>query len=169
MAEELVTLDNLYAVLEEYGEAVAEQYKSNLARDRRPTQPDSLRNSIRTHVEVDGHAYLVEMDLNDYWKWIEHGTKGRQTGNPTRKFPPKSALLNWIQVKPVIPRPGDNGKIPTPEQLAFLIGRKIREYGTEGRPSLGDAKETTWNAWRERIEEALRTDMYAFVRKMMTG
>ena len=168
MADELLNLDNLRSVLEGYGEAVSEQYKQNLARDRRPTGADTLRNSIKTHVEVEGHAYVVEMDLKDYWKWIEHGTKGRQTGNPSRKFPPVSAILNWIQVKPVIPRPMDGKKAPKPESLAFLIGRKIREFGTEGRTSLGDAKETTWNEWRPRIEEALRNDMYDYISKMMS-
>lgn len=169
MADELLNLDNLRAVLEDYGEAVATQYKANLARDNRPTGADSLRNSIKTHLEVGDHSYIVEMDLKDYWKWIEHGTKGRQTGNPSRKFPPLGKIEDWIQVKPVIPRPADGGKAPTPKQLAFLIGRKIREFGTEGKTSLGDAKETTWNEWRTRIEEALRSDMYDYVRKIMTG
>lgn len=169
MADGLLNFDNLRSVLEGYGEAVAAQYKANLARDNRPTGADSLRNSIKTHVEVGENSYTVEMDLKDYWKWIEHGTKGRQTGNPTRKFPPVNVLLNWIQVKPVIPRPDSKGRIPKPESLAFLIGRKIREFGTEGKTSLGDAKETTWNEWRTRIEEALRADMYDYVRQIMTG
>ena len=155
---ELIALNNLRAVLEDYGKAVAELYKANLARDDRPTTEDSLRNSIKTHLEVGDHSYIVEMDLKDYWKWLEHGTRGRQTG-----------ILNWIQIKPVIPRPMDGKKAPTPQQLAFLIGRKIREFGTQGKPSLEDAKATAWAEWRPRIEEALRTDMYDYVRKIMSA
>ena len=166
---ELIALDNLRAVLEDYGKAVAELYKANLARDNRPTTEDALRNSIKTHLEVGEHSYTVEMDLKDYWKWLEHGTKGRQTGNPNRKFPPVNAILNWIQIKPVIPRPMDGKKAPTPQQLAFLIGRKIREFGTIGKPSLEDAKATAWAEWRPRIEEALRTDMYDYIRTIMNA
>lgn len=165
---ELINLDHLREVLEEYGKAVAEQYKENLARSGRPTREDALRRlpSCRTHVEVDGDTYIVQIDLQEYWKYIEYGTKGRLTGNPARRFPPPSAILNWIQVKPVIPRPGANGRLPTPESLAFLIGRKIRDYGTEGRADLTEATKDVTAAWRERIEAALHHDMYDYIRKV---
>ena len=34
-------------------------------------------------------------------------------------------------MKPVLPRPGRNGKLPSTEQLAYLIGRKISKVGTK--------------------------------------
>ena len=166
MADELLNLDNLRAVLEEYGKAVAEQYKANLKRDGRPAS-HKLENSIETFVEVDGQDFVVRMRLEEYWKYIEYGTKGWLTGNTQRKFPPVSALLNWIQVKPVIPRPDANGRIPTPQQLAFLIGRKIRDFGTQGRADLTEAKMEVTEQWRERIEAALQHDMYDYIRKVL--
>ena len=166
MADDLLNFDNLRAVLEEYGKAVAEQYKSNLRRDGRPASGD-LERSIRTHVSVDGRDFVVQMDLNAYWKYIEYGTKGQLTGNPSRKFPPVSALLKWIEVKPVIPRPDAKGRIPSPQSLAYLIGRKIRDFGTKGRADLTEAKMEVTEQWRERIAAALGHDIEFYIRKVL--
>lgn len=167
MADELINLDNLLAVLEEYGEAVAEQYKANLVRDGRPAS-GKLQDSISTHVRVDGGDYIVEMDLEEYWKWIEHGTGGRsplaKIYNPNRKFPPVNKLLEWVRIKPRLPKPQGI----TEEQFARKIAGKIYWYGTEGKPSLEDAKRDVTAEWRERIEAALQHDMYNYIRKVLS-
>ena len=163
MAEELLNLDNLRAVLEEYGKAVAEQYKANLKRDGRPAS-HKLEQSIHTHVDVDGQDFVVRMDLEEYWKYIEYGTRGRLTGNPSRKFPPLKAIEDWIDVKPGLPKPST---IPQKKSLAFLIGRKIRDFGTQGRADLTEAKMEVTEQWRERIEAALQHDMYNYIRKVL--
>ena len=163
MADELLNLDNLRAVLEEYGKAVAEQYKANLKRDGRPAS-HKLEQSIHTHVDVDGQDFVVRMDLEEYWKYIEYGTRGRLTGNPSRKFPPLKAIEDWIEVKPGLPKPST---IPEKKSLAFLIGRKIRDFGTQGRADLTEAKMEVTEQWRERIEAALQHDMYNYIRKVL--
>ena len=163
MADELLNLDNLRAVLEEYGKAVAQQYIANLKRDGRPAS-GKLEKSITTHVEVEGQDFVVKMDLEDYWKYIEYGTAGRLTGNPSRKFPPLSAIEKWIEVKPGLPKPST---IPEKKSLAFLIGRKIRDFGTQGRADLTEAKMEVTEQWRERIEAALQHDMYNYIRKVL--
>lgn len=166
MAEELLTFDELRAVLEEYGKAVAEQYKANLKRDGRPAS-HALEKSIKTRVVTEGQDFVVKMDLEEYWKYIEYGTAGWFTGNPSRKFPPVDALMKWIEIKPVIPRPDAKGRIPSPRSLAFLIGRKIRDFGTQGRADLTEAKMDVTEQWRGRIEAALQHDMYNYIRKVL--
>lgn len=166
MAEELLTFDELRAVLEEYGRAVAEQYKANLKRDGRPAS-HALEKSIKTRVVTEGQDFVVKMDLEEYWKYIEYGTAGWFTGNPSRKFPPVDALMKWIEIKPVIPRPDAKGRIPSPRSLAFLIGRKIRDFGTQGRADLTEAKMDVTEQWRGRIEAALQHDMYNYIRKVL--
>lgn len=163
MAEDLITFDHLRAVLEDYGRAVAEQYKANLVRDGRPAS-GKLEKSITTHVEREGRFFVVQMDLEEYWKYIEHGTRGRKTGNPTRKFPPVDKLLQWIQVKPGFPRPATlEGKL----KEARRIAGKIYWYGSKGAPSLQDAKETVTRSWRDRLEEALQHDIYDYILKVL--
>lgn len=163
MAEELLTFDELRAVLEEYGKAFAEQYKQNLIDDKRPAS-GKLIKSIKTKVVVNGHDYIVQMELEDYWKYLEYGTKGRANGNPFRKFPPLSAILNWIKVKPDIPKPTT---IEEWNKKAWAISWKIREFGTAGKADLLKTQMQIEGQWKDRLEAALREDMYNYIRKVL--
>lgn len=87
-----------------------------------------LSNSIKGKVKYDGKYVSVFVDLEDYWKYVENGTKPH--------FPPVDAIKQWIKVKPVLPRPLKDGKLPTENQLAYLIGRKISKVGTKPNPFL---------------------------------
>lgn len=87
-----------------------------------------LSKSIKGIVKYDGKYLSVSISLQDYWKYIEYGTKPH--------FPPVDAIRKWIKVKPVLPRPLKNGKLPTENQLAYLIGRKISKVGTKAKPFL---------------------------------
>lgn len=147
---ELLSFDNLLQVLEEYGQAIRNEYQDNLIRADKVASGELL-NSVEFEVVQNGTNFKVNLNLADYWKYIEEGTRPH--------FPPISALLDWIKVKPILPRPDDNGKIPTPKQLAFLIARKISEEGTEGSHSLQKAAQTINDQWREKIVEAFTKDV----------
>lgn len=161
--DELNEMTALRAVLEEYGLAVAEEYKANLKRDNRPAS-GNLIQSITTRVAVNGKEWEVQMSLADYWKYIEYGTKGWLTGNTTRKAPPPDALLKWVQIKPGFPTPAT---LPEQKRAAFLIGRKIRDFGTKGRADLTEAKMDVTERYRQRIAEALGHDMTDYIRKVL--
>lgn len=122
---------------------------------------------MTARVEYGDDAFEVVLNLKEYWKYIEYGTKGWYTGNPGRKFPPANKILEWIRVKPVIPRPDSRGRIPTPQQLAYLIGRKIQQFGTKGRADLTEAKMNVTERYRQRIAEALGHDMKDYIRKIV--
>lgn len=87
-----------------------------------------LVNSIRGVVKQNGKYIVISIQLNEYWKFIENGTKPH--------WPPISVIKRWISVKPVLPRPIETGKLPTINQLAYLIGRKISENGIKAKPFL---------------------------------
>lgn len=87
-----------------------------------------LSKSIKGIVKQNGKYIVISISLEDYWKYIEYGTKPH--------FPPIDAIKKWISVKPVLPRPLKNGKLPTENQLAYLIGRKISKVGTKAKPFL---------------------------------
>ena len=87
-----------------------------------------LSKSINGIVKQNGKYIVISISLDDYWKYIEYGTKPH--------FPPIDAIKKWISVKPVLPRPLKNGKLPTENQLAYLIGRKISKVGTKAKPFL---------------------------------
>lgn len=88
-----------------------------------------LVNSIRGIVKQNGKYILISIQLEDYWQFVENGRKAG-------KYPPINDIKKWISVKPVLPRPFKSGKLPTDNQLAFLIARKISKVGIKPKPFL---------------------------------
>lgn len=119
---------HLEEVLREYAERVKATYQDYLDSEG-VNASGSLRDSISIGVDVDGHRYDVFLNLNKYWKWIEGGRPPTQNNGDGGL---RRAILDWIRVKPVLPTP-INGKLPTEEQLAYLISRKIHQEGYEGK------------------------------------
>ena len=72
---------------------------------------------------IDRKGYHITITLPEYAAYLNDGTKPH--------WPPVDKIREWIKVKPVLPRPGRNGKLPSTKQLAYLIGRKISKVGTK--------------------------------------
>ena len=151
-ANTLISFSNLEAVLQQYAAELKEVYKKHLVEADRLAS-ENLINSVETQVETDQGTYLVTITLADYWKYVEDDTKPH--------WPPVSAILEWIRVKPVIPRPDSRDRIPKPEQLAYLIGRKISREGTEGSHDLALSATECNRKYEPLIAEALAQDLGA--------
>ena len=158
MAEELFNPSNLLAVLEDLATDIRENYKDHLELHDRIASGDLLR-SVSTEVEVNGTTYTVWLNLADYWQYVENDTKPH--------WPPKAAIDRWICIKPVLPRPDGSGRIPTPDQLSFLIRRKIAREGTKGSHDLRDTKNAVLPAYEERLLEALERDALNYIEKVL--
>ena len=137
-------------VLERYGAEFIELYKLNLVQSGRPAS-GKLAESLSYHVNLGTNVYAVDISLLEYWKYIENGTRPH--------FPPVSAIREWIRVKPVIPRPLENGKLPTESQLAFLIARKISRVGTEGINDFQRANDEVFARMEMSLAEAVTEDL----------
>lgn len=159
MINELFDPTALVDILRELGENVREGYVNKLIRNGRPTTENTLASTVTSQVEVNGTTYSVVLNLQEYWKYVEEGTRPH--------WPPPSAILHWIEVKPVIPRPDEKGRIPTPKQLAYLIGRKIAREGTKGTHDLRETTDTLLGYYEDRIKEALETDCLRYIEKVM--
>lgn len=155
---ELLELTELQKVLEDFATDIRDRYKDVLANNDHIASR-KLVDSVKTQVVIGDNSYEVTMTLQDYWKYVENDTKPH--------FPPRDAILKWIEVKPVIPRPSSNGVIPTPKQLAFLISRKIANEGTTGTHDLQKTKDDILPWWREQISKALGHDMENYIRKLV--
>ena len=140
----------MYEVLEHYAKEFIEQYRLNLVESGRPAS-GRLADSLTYKVDMGANVYAVDISLLDYWKYIESGTRPH--------WPPVSAIREWIKVKPVIPRPMANGKLPTESQLAFLIGRKISRVGTEGINDFERANQEIFSRMEMSIAEAVTEDL----------
>lgn len=115
-------LTNIQQLLQQFIQAVRE----DLAQ-KNINASSKLSKSLKSIVKQKGKWIEISISLEDYWKYVEYGTRPH--------FPPIQAIRKWIDVKPVLPRP-INGKLPTPDQLAFLIARKISKVGTRPKPFL---------------------------------
>lgn len=147
---ELFTFTHTAAVLQEYAQAAEALYKDKLIKSGHLASA-GLLNSIHATVTHGDHSVAVEMNLAEYWKYVEYDTRPH--------FPPPSALLKWITVKPVLPHPDEKGRIPTPKQLAFLIGRKISEVGTKGTHDLEHTVHQLNERYEAALEDAITADL----------
>lgn len=121
--------NNLNQLLVEQGKEIVAKYRSFLNAYKKNAS-NTLYNEFTTFVKQEGNVLTLYGSLPFYWKFLEFGTR-TAIGNPPGKFPPINAIMEWVKVKPVTPRPMKNGKIPSIKQLAFLIARAIQRNGTK--------------------------------------
>lgn len=157
---ELFEFTETAKILLEMAEEVRKVYKEKLQLSDRIASGD-LERSIQTEVRIDGTTYAVMMQLKDYWEFVENDTLPH--------WPPVDAIRKWIFIKPVIPRPDSRGKTPSPESLAYLIGRKISKVGTTGTHDLENTKSEVIPKYLERLKEAIGHDAENYIRKVMIG
>ena len=168
----LINFDELNAVLADYAKEAEEIYKYQISLGGKNASRN-LVNTIKSNVVVGENAYEVTLTLQEYWKYIEGGRKGKTSSPPGAKykaaFPPVDAILNWILVKPVLPRPSADGKMEKlrPKSLAYLIGRKIEQEGIEPHPALKTTQEELMKMYRERLSAALGHDVENYIRKLI--
>jgi len=174
--------ENTRRVLAEYGEAVVEAYRAELAdrgKDTVQDHPGSLSRNISFEVRADEGglfpaAFSVELTLPAHWYNVE---MGRPPCPPSKGWIPPDALMEWIKVKPVIPRPDDSGRIPTLKQLAYLINRAINDPDRKGddpkRPGIAPAPvmQSAVDAVNEKydplIKAAVFEDMQVYIRDVL--
>lgn len=145
--------ENTIKVLNDFGKLLVDEYKDNLTLND-VNASNKLYNSISYIIDVKGRTLEVSLSLAEHWKYVE---KGRKAG----KFPPISAIEEWIRVKPIIPRPNTNGYLPTIKQLSYLIARKIGLDGIKPRPILSKTIEEVFDVMKEFLDEALAKDIVA--------
>lgn len=167
---ELINLDNVMDVLEQYAQDVRNEYQDNLIRNDRIAGGDLL-NSVEYRIEQNGTTYEVKLELAKWWKYVERGVQGEKNTASPYKNPGWKAfphIMKWISIKPVLPRPNDDGDLPTPKQLAYLITRNIVKNGTEGSNDLGDALATINERYKDKLVYALQQDLNNFM-KVIVG
>lgn len=147
MNQNSIDLNPLYHI----ANAFVQQYKKQLLSDGKKAT-GNLINNIKSYVTWNGSILSVSFDMPDYWVYVENG---RRPG----KFPPLDKIKQWIKVKPVLPRAGKNGKIPTENQLAYLIGRKIATKGIKGTHSFAK----TMNNFQ--LTQKLTTELSKLIQK----
>lgn len=148
---------NVIQFLNDFGKELADKYQRNLVNDD-AVESGKLLNSIKYIFKKNNTSFEISMEMAEYWKYVENGRK-------RGKFPPISAIREWIKVKSVIPRPY-NGKLPTENQLAFLISRSISKNGIRPRPIFHDTLDDAMQYLEDGLEDAFTKDVEAEMDKI---
>ena len=167
MAEDtLMDFPALRAVLQDLADDIKAGYIDQLTVDDHIASGD-LIDTMKVEVRQGDQAFSVVMDVNKYWKYLEEGISPTgKYGNPGWKAYP--AIRDWIDIKPVIPRPGPDGIKPTNRQLAYLITRKIVEEGTTPSRNLEKTKDAILPVYMDRIRAAILEDSTKIIRKVVS-
>lgn len=144
-------------VLEDFSIEFEKLYKDKLKRDGHVATGD-LINTMHGEVKVDDDIFTFQLSLQEYWKWIESGTKPH--------FPPIEAIKKWIIAKPVIPREM-HGIKPTTDQLAFLIARKISRDGTRAGLEYSETVNELNAVLEKKISDALQKDIEEYIEEII--
>lgn len=142
---------NIERVLKEYAESAGDTFRSYMSQLGKDAS-GALSKSARAEVRMNDRGFEVVMHLEEYWKWVEQGRR------PNGKFPPPDKIREWIEIKPVLPKPMKNGRLPTTEQLAYLIGRKIAIKGIAPTPVLQSTVTSLNERFIGQLKEAILQD-----------
>lgn len=141
--------------IQQLANGIVEQYRKVLA-DEGINASSTLSNTADVVVELNGDMVVISLQLEEYWKYVEYG---RRPG----KMPPIDNIKEWIKVKPIIPD-ARTGKIPSAEQLAFLIARKI---GREGIPARHPINKTVYTDMTEQIIDAIKAEIVTQLKQQL--
>lgn len=140
--------DRVYQITQEICQAIKESIFN-----RGLDVSGNLYNSVQTYFDYDGESYSVTVELADYWKYVE---EGRGSG----KFPPPDQIKDWIRFKHIVPTAKSSQKIPSTNQLAYMISRKISEKGTKATHFLEETLESPQlQALFDEIEEVVYSSL----------
>lgn len=147
-----MTFDNLQKALDSFINDFINTYKSLLIRDDKKASGNLISSLKPVSIQFKNNKFEADISIASYWKYVEYG---RRPG----KFPPINKILDWIKIKPVIPRPMNGLKPPTEPQLAFLIARKIARDGIKAGNQFKEALDLTWAHHYNDISNAISLDL----------
>lgn len=146
---------HLMEVLQQYGDYFIQLAREDLQANR-TNASYTLSDTMRTIVNIFDDRMEVDIELQDYWYYVEHG---RRPG----KFPPVNKIKEWIQVKPVTPYADSKGRMPTVDQLAWAIRTKIGKEGTKPQPFFEKNKKITYDHFKDIIAQAIDADIADYI------
>lgn len=125
-------------VLQDYSQKFIDAFHKSIERHNRMAS-GNLWQSVKAPVKVMGQKVVLEIRMDDYWRWVNDG---RKAGS---KQPPTAAMLKHIANRRMnykdiqnfytnkkglkIKRKKPLQKDVALKTLAFLIGRKIKKKG----------------------------------------
>lgn len=132
-------LGGVEKVLTDFVKKVTKSATDNLDKDGINASMALRQSIIIIPVRQMGKDYVVEIEMDSYWKYVNEGVQGavsgaKAIGSPfkyTTKMPPRASIADWITDKG-IKVDGKRGERMQPrERLAASIQRNVYRFGTK--------------------------------------
>ena len=141
------------ALLNSFAQTIVNRYKDKISE----YASGKLYKTIDYTITSKSDSYLVTINLEEYWKYISYGRR------PGAKMPPVEAIENWIKVRKILPRPvtlkSGKQRVPTIQQLAYVIARSISRRGIAPRPFMRETIAETVETFQDKLSAAIRDDV----------
>ena len=156
---------SLTRVLEEYADYFIQEAKDNLGKYGAYAS-GKLADTMKPFIEIGQEGFKIKINLQDYWYYVENGAKGIESSPAGAKCkahrPPVPKIKEWIEVKGI--GTGDSDK---DLGMAIAISKNIEKRGIPPKPFFREAKETTYEAFENRIVYAIQEDIDAYVENVL--
>ena len=141
------------SLLNSFAQTIVNRYREQISE----YSSGQLYKTINFEITKGSSNYIVTINLEEYWINIDRGRR------PGAKMPPISAIENWIKVRKIIPRPivlkSGKQRVPTVQQLAYVIARSISINGIAPRPFMRESIEDTMKDFKSKLSAAVREDV----------
>ena len=158
------------AVLEDFGNDFVELVLQQIE-DKDGIASGQMYNTLGWRIEDTENGLTLYLTHTDYFKYWNDGTRPH--------WPPQEPIERWVELKGLQGKPmrvvrtwkwttkdgkeHRNGKevtiLPTVQQIAFLVRRKISIEGTEPRSAFEYAYDNLIGIYEPRIVEAFTEDL----------
>ena len=136
-------------VLQRYGEDFIKELRRNIVAQG-GVATGTMLNDSRCEVETNPDGYTLVLWSPDYLKWWDQGTYPH--------WAPIQPLRDWVQAKGIQPEER-NGKLPTVEQLPYLIQHGIAENGTPAHHVVNAVAELCYAKWEDELVSAMEDEI----------
>ena len=141
------------SLLNSFAQTIVNRYREQI----KEYASGKLYKTIDYTITSNSDSYLVTINLEEYWVFLENGRR------PGAKMPPVEAIEKWIKVRKILPRPitlkSGKQRVPTVQQLAYVIARSISRKGIAPRPFMRESIEDTMKDFQSKLSAAVREDV----------
>lgn len=161
--------ENVHKELKRFADYVIQQSRSNLTRKNINASKD-LYNSLEREISVSENSFSFSIEANDYWKFIDAGVKGVESGKSDRgyayrtKKPPAKVFERWAKVKPIKPRDKNTGRFITNKQFGFIMQNHIFKHGIKPTRFLTTPFQRAFKNLPDELTEAYGLDLEDFIK-----
>jgi hypothetical protein len=138
----MATVDEIVDVLEAFGQDLASDTITSLKnKGHAPMGQSGLAGSIRYKVSIKGNSIELTLSMDEYWKYIDKGTKGaKKRGSAADRERMVKSLEDWISTHNINPLAIYKSKLKNPDKskvkfadakksLAWAIKKAINKRG----------------------------------------